>query len=205
MSLLEILMRGGWIMVFIALSSVVVIALGIGRFLTLRREHRRYKMFLHEWIDPSTKVDPVKFVAISKDGPRAIAEMAAALRRGKYTRREADSKVEAMAGAELARFETGLGTIATLAAATPLLGFLGTVTGMIRAFMQIQNLGGNVNANVLAGGIWEALVTTAAGLTVGIIALIIHNYLAVMVGRLAHYLEQACEVTLKIMSIPDET
>ncbi len=59
----------------------------------------------------------------------------------------------------------------------PLIGFLGTVTGMIKAFMQVQSLGGNVDAGVLAGGIWEALITTAAGLVVGIPALSFDNWL----------------------------
>jgi biopolymer transport protein ExbB len=75
---------------------------------------------------------------------------------------------------------------------------------MIKAFMQIQKLGGNVNANVLAGGIWEALVTSAAGLSVGIAALIIHNYLAGQVRTSARLIEQTGDFTIKILGSPDE-
>lgn len=77
-----------------------------------------------------------------------------------------------------------MGGLATIIGIAPLLGFLGTVTGMIRAFMRVQELGGNVNASVLAGGIWEALVTTAAGLAVAIIMYIFYNY---FVGRIRNY------------------
>ncbi|MFQ5632969.1 MAG: MotA/TolQ/ExbB proton channel family protein, partial [bacterium] len=65
----------------------------------------------------------------------------------------------------------------TVASVAPMLGFLGTVTGMIRAFMEIQSRGGNVDASVLAGGIWEALVTTAVGLAVGILSIMFYNHI----------------------------
>lgn len=191
-------------MIPIALSSIVVIALGIGRFLALRTEKDKYTQFLLEWKTASPKSELELFIASCKEGPAALGEIATTLGREKYTEHKASEKIESMSRAELSRLETGLGTIATLAAVTPLLGFLGTVTGMIRAFMQIQNLGGNVNANVLAGGISEALVTTAAGLAVGIIALIIHNYLASLTDRLARQLEEAGDITLLMLSSQNE-
>jgi len=120
------------------------------------------------------------------------------------TRTEASEGIENMGRQHVYNLEAGLGTLATLSAVTPLLGFLGTVTGMIKAFMQIQKLGGNVNANVLAGGIWEALVTSAAGLSVGIAALIIHNYLAGQVRTSARLIEQTGDFTIKILGSPDE-
>ena len=78
---------------------------------------------------------------------------------------------------ELKLLERHLGTLATLGNIAPLLGLLGTVFGMIKAFMAVQELGGRVNASVLAGGIWEALLTTAYGLVVAIPIIFCHNYL----------------------------
>ena len=78
---------------------------------------------------------------------------------------------------ELKLLERHLGTMATLGNIAPLLGLLGTVVGMIKAFMAVQELGGRVNASVLAGGIWEALLTTAYGLVVAIPIVFCHNYL----------------------------
>ena len=77
---------------------------------------------------------------------------------------------------ELIKLEKGLSVLASVSGIAPLLGFLGTVTGMISAFMTIQNLVGAANPSDLAGGIWEALTTTAFGLIVGIIALGFYNY-----------------------------
>ena len=92
-------------------------------------------------------------------------------------------------------------TLATVAAIAPLLGFLGTVTGMIQAFMEIQALGGQVNANVLAGGIWEALMTTAAGLTVGIPAMIFYNWL---VGRVQHFVFEMENSSMELLDLLEE-
>ncbi|HDI82649.1 MAG TPA: MotA/TolQ/ExbB proton channel family protein, partial [candidate division WOR-3 bacterium] len=85
--------------------------------------------------------------------------------------------MEAQAREEVKNLEKGIGVLSSVVAVSPMLGFFGTVVGMIRAFMQIESLGGSVNPSRLAGGIWEALVTTAAGLAVAIIFLILYNIL----------------------------
>lgn len=77
---------------------------------------------------------------------------------------------------EVSKLEKGLSILATVAGVAPLLGFLGTVTGMIQAFMRIEDLAGAANPSDLAGGIWEALITTAFGLIVGIPAYAFYNY-----------------------------
>jgi len=92
--------------------------------------------------------------------------------------------------------------LATIAGVAPLLGFLGTVTGMIDAFMQIQSLQGNVNPSVLAGGIWEALITTAWGLLVGIIAFGAYNYLLAKINRQIFQLEMASIDFMELLQKP---
>jgi biopolymer transport protein ExbB len=84
--------------------------------------------------------------------------------------------IENAGSQEISKLEKGLPVLATVAGIAPLLGFLGTVTGMIAAFMTIQDLQGQANPADLAGGIWEALITTAFGLIVGIPALAFYNY-----------------------------
>lgn len=205
MNLFSILVSGGWLMIPIALSSIIVLALGVGRFLVLRRERQELAKFVEKWRAASAGTDPSNYRAASRMGPRVTALMAKVFEDNKPGRSEMTEAVEAVGRQRLYELEKGLGTLATLAAATPLLGFLGTVTGMIRAFMQIQKLGGNVNANVLAGGIWEALVTTAAGLAVGIIALIVHNYLSSLVSTSARLIEQNAGITLRLLGSEDET
>ena len=89
----------------------------------------------------------------------------------------------------------GLAVIGNIA---PLLGLLGTVTGMIRAFMKIQRLGGIVDASVLAGGIWEALITTAAGLSVAIPTLVAYHYFE---GRIDNIASQIKDVASELLEI----
>ena len=91
-----------------------------------------------------------------------------------------------------------------MASIAPLVGFLGTVTGMIRAFMQVQAHGGNADASLLAGGIWEALITTAAGLTVGIPALIFYNWLQGKVERFVFEMSESSTELLDMLIEPEE-
>ncbi|NLN85818.1 MAG: MotA/TolQ/ExbB proton channel family protein [Candidatus Cloacimonetes bacterium] len=87
-----------------------------------------------------------------------------------------ENSMESTANMELGKLEKGMGWLATLSAIAPLVGFLGTVTGMVSVFMNIQGQGQNsVDINILAGGIWQALLTTVGGLVVGIPAIIFHN------------------------------
>lgn len=92
--------------------------------------------------------------------------------------------------------------LATIAGVAPLVGFTGTVTGMIRAFMDIQALQGNVNPSVLAGGIWEALITTATGLIVGIIAYGFYNFLIGKINRMVFELENASADFIDMLQAP---
>jgi biopolymer transport protein ExbB len=98
--------------------------------------------------------------------------------------------------------EKRMNWLATIAGVAPLIGFTGTVTGMIRAFMDIQSLQGNVNPSVLAGGIWEALITTAAGLIVGIIAFGFYNFLLGKITRMIFELENASADFVDLLQAP---
>jgi biopolymer transport protein ExbB len=83
-----------------------------------------------------------------------------------------------------------------------MLGFLGTVTGMITTFQEIQSLQGNVNPAVLAGGIWEALITTAAGLSIGVAALLMYNLLMSRIDRIVHNMERSASQVVDVLSTP---
>src|SRR6056297_2883928 len=103
---------------------------------------------------------------------------------------------------EIYHLEKRMNWLATIAGVAPLIGFTGTVTGMIEAFMDIQSLQGNVNPSVLAGGIWEALITTATGLIVGIIAYGFHNFLLGKINRTVHELENASADFIDLLNAP---
>jgi biopolymer transport protein ExbB len=130
--------------------------------------------------------------------------METGIKRHDQSREEIKDSIESAGRAEIYQLEKGYGTLATIAGVAPLTGFLGTVTGMIRAFMRIQELGGNVNATVLAGGIWEALITTAAGLVVGILTLLAYNYLVSKVQRFVFQLEVSSSNLLELLTSRSE-
>ena len=97
--------------------------------------------------------------------------------------------LENNAGLEIATLEKGLPVLSTIAAVAPMLGFLGTVTGMVQAFWQMSNAGNNIDVSLLSSGIYEAMVTTVGGLIVGIIAIFAYNYLVAQVDKAQHLME----------------
>ena len=176
-SLFSIVTRGGILMIPIVICSVIVIALAVERYLTYRKLNINIARFMMSIRRPLMRGNVLEAIAecSTMKGP-VVAVVRAGLEKAKQGRARVKEAMETEGNIQTYLLEKNLSAIATLAGITPLIGFLGTVTGMIKAFMKIQQLSGNVNADVLAGGIWEAMVTTAAGLTVGIPALILYNY-----------------------------
>ncbi|MEW5766738.1 MAG: MotA/TolQ/ExbB proton channel family protein [bacterium] len=188
--MLSILIKGGWLMIPILMCSIIALTLVINRAYILyraRRDTERILPKLKEFLKEGRKVEvlstcernPSPLTHILKAGllkiDRGIEEVKAAM-----------EGASAAAVLDLERYLSGLATIAHI---SPLLGLLGTVTGMIRAFMKVEQLAGKVDASVLAGGIWEALITTAAGLTVAIPTVVAYNYLVNRVNSLVQIME----------------
>ena len=109
--------------------------------------------------------------------------------------------IENVGNIEVAKLEKGFPIIATTAAGAPMLGFLGTVTGMVRAFFDMSSAGSAADITLLSAGIYEALVTTVAGLVVGIIALFAYNYLVSRVNGVVNKMEAR---TLEFMDLLNE-
>ncbi|MDD6005930.1 MAG: MotA/TolQ/ExbB proton channel family protein [Bacteroidales bacterium] len=109
--------------------------------------------------------------------------------------------IENVGNLEVARLEKGFSWLATTAAGAPMIGFLGTVIGMVEAFFALASAGGSANVSILANGIYEALVTTVAGLIVGIIAMFAYNYLVSRVNRVMNQLEAK---TMEFMDLLNE-
>lgn len=106
-------------------------------------------------------------------------------------RTEVQAAMENVGNAEIANIEKGLNGLAAIAGGAPMLGFLGTVTGMIKAFFNMANSGNNVDISQLSGGIYEAMVTTVGGLIVGIIAYFAYNYLVGKINALTAHMDTA--------------
>lgn len=186
----ELLKAGGIIMVPIVACSILALAIILERFWTLRESRVAPQTSINElwrWIKKK-ELNGRKLKALQGSSPMGRI-LASGLMNAKHGREIMKESIEHEASQvihELERFLNPLGTVATI---TPLLGLLGTVIGMIKVFAEIQ-LAGVGDAGNLAGGISEALMTTAAGLSVAIPALICHRYFLRRVDELVVNMEQ---------------
>lgn len=187
--MVEIVSAGGWLMLPIILCSIVAIAIVIERFWTLSAARITPKYVLAQvwtWLK-NNQLDSTKLRELRLSSPLGQI-LAAGLLSSKYGRQAMIDGIEQAAAQVIHDMERYLSTLGTIAAITPLLGLLGTVVGMIRVFSEIM-LQGTGNANALAGGISEALITTAAGLTVAIPTYIAHRFFMRRVESLVLNLE----------------
>ena len=201
MSLFSILAKGGWLMIPIVIFSFVAIGIFIERLLVLRKSRINLNAFLLKLRQQIVNKDMDSALSLCSNTDSPISRvLEIGIKKHTQSRSEIKDAIESAGRAEIYQLEKGFGALATLAGVAPLTGFLGTVTGMIRAFMRIQELGGNVNATVLAGGIWEALITTAAGLVVGILTLLAYNYLVSRVEHSVFEMELSSSNLLELLS-----
>lgn len=202
-SVLDVLWLGGWVMIPLLLLSLLTIYLFVERLIVLRAAQR----------DPEHITDQIRQYVRSGDVQGALsycnsedAPITRILRHGleRLGRpiSEIQDAVQAAGKHEAFELEKRTEWLASIAGVAPMLGFLGTVLGMIRAFQDIQALEGNVNPSVLAGGIWEALLTTATGLAVGIIALVFYNYLLNRIRRITNDLERSATDFIDLLQEP---
>jgi biopolymer transport protein ExbB len=203
MSLLQTVMQGGWIMVPIFLLSLLTIYLFIERLMTLKRASARPQV-ITDRIRDYVRVGDVQGAAAyceAQDKPISRILKHGLDRLGRPIS-EIQDAVTAAGRYEAFELEKRTDLLASIAGIAPMLGFLGTVTGMIKAFQEIQSLQGNVNPSVLAGGIWEALMTTAAGLIVGILALFFYNFLIGRINRIVNDLQRAASDFIDLLQTP---
>lgn len=188
--MVEIVRSGGWLMLPIILCSIIAIAIVIERFWTLSAARITPKYVLAQvwtWLK-NNQLDSTKLRELRLSSPLGQI-LAAGLLNSKYGREAMIESIEQAAAQVVHELERYLNTLGTIAAITPLLGLLGTVVGMISVFSEIM-LQGTGNANALAGGISQALITTAAGLTVAIPTFMFHRYFTRKVDSLVLNLEQ---------------
>src|SRR3989338_3356234 len=200
MNLLDLFVKGGVFMYPILFCSILAIVVVVERFLVLRKakiDAGQFMLRLRSVLQRGNIMEAINFCS------KTEAPLANILRKGLTKYPEGQERIrEAIENAgkeETFKLEHRLGILASVAGIAPLLGFLGTVTGMIAAFRTIEQLSGAVNPSDLAGGIWEALLTTAFGLIVGIIAFAFYNYYVNRVGRFVFEMENGSEEFLDLV------
>ena len=196
----ELVQAGGWLMVPILLCSVISAAICVERFWTLRATQIVPKNLLVQvwnWIR-NNEMDNKKLRELRAGSPLGQI-LAAGISNHKRGREQMKESIEEVAGHVVHEMEGYLNTLGTVAAVTPLLGLLGTVIGMIKVFTAIK-LEGTGNAAVLAGGISEALITTAAGLSVAIPSLFFFRFFQRRVDELVITMEQEALKLVEVLN-----
>lgn len=195
-------LKGGIIMILLLILSLVSIYIFIERWLALRKAATEDATFMKKIKDyiHDGEIESATLLCRKTDTPYARLIQKGISRIGRPMN-DVLVAIENVGNIEIANLGKGFTWLATTAAGAPMIGFLGTVTGMVKAFFALSTAGNNANITVLAGGIYEALVTTVAGLVVGIIALFAYNYLT---ARVNHVMNQLENKTMEFMDLLNE-
>lgn len=189
-SIFELALKGGPVMIPIALCSLIGLYIFIERYLTLQKASKIDENFMSNIRDFVMSDNIAAAKALCKQTNSPIARMIEkGLDRIGKPLRDIEASIENVGKMELFKLERGIGILATVAGLAPMLGFFGTVTGMVSAFYQMANAGNNITIGVMSGGIYEALVTTVAGLGVGIPALVCYNWLIGLIDKIVNKME----------------
>lgn len=190
LSLWELCLKGGFLMIPLALLLLFSIYYFIERWIVIRQANRhdaqfmrRIKDYIHEG-----EIESAQNLCRKTATPYARLISKGISRIGRPTN-DVLAAVENTGNIEVARLSKGLPWLATTAAGAPMLGFLGTVIGMVQAFYNIADSGSSADIAVFSGGIYTALVTTVAGLIVGVIALFAYNILVAKINNVMTSLE----------------
>ncbi|CDA21190.1 MAG TPA: MotA/TolQ/ExbB proton channel family protein [Porphyromonadaceae bacterium] len=202
LNLWSLSLKGGFIMIPIVLLSLVTIYIFVERLLVLRDAARQDNTFMQRIKDYIHAGDVESALNLCKKNPTPVARLIEkGITRLGRPMNDVLVAIENVGNIEVAKLERRFTWIATTAGGAPMLGFLGTVTGMVSAFYSMAAAGEAADITTLSSGIYEALVTTVAGLVVGIIALFAYNYLVSRVNTVVNQLEAS---TMEFMDLLNE-
>jgi biopolymer transport protein ExbB len=156
----------------------------------------RIKDYIHDG-----KIDSALSLCQSQDTPIAHMIEKGITRIGRPLN-DVNMAIENVGNLEISKMEKGLSVLATVAGGAPMIGFLGTVIGMIRAFFDMANAGNNIDVSLLSSGIYTAMVTTVTGLIIGIIAYFAYNYLVTRVDKVVHNMQAHALEFLDLLNEP---
>jgi len=205
----EMIQRGGPMMYLIILSSILAFAVVIERVYNLNKAKIDSDKFMEDITNVLKRNKIIEAIEMTNRTPGPIAHIIkAGILKHDRSKPEIKEAVDEAAQLEIPRLEKHLPVLATIAHIAPLLGLLGTVTGMIRSFQVIQQKAAAmipVNPGDLAGGIWESLLATIAGLSVAIPTYVAYNYLVSQVGGLIYDMERSATDLVNLLSSRRDT
>lgn len=203
MSLWDMTVRGGWIMLILAIFSVIAVYIFIERFATIHKAAKKDDAFMEtiRLYMKDGKLDDAKVLCQKNSTPLSRMIEKGISRVGKPLN-DIQTAIENVGNLEVSNLEKGVALLAMISGAGPMLGFLGTVIGMIRAFYDMSMAGNNIDIELLSTGIYQAMVTTVGGLIVGIIAFIFYNILVAQIDKVVNLLESKSIEFMDVLNEP---
>ncbi|GCC49796.1 MotA/TolQ/ExbB proton channel family protein [Chryseotalea sanaruensis] len=189
-SVLDLALKGGWVMLPLALMWIAAIYLFIERLLTINKANMDPEPFMNrvKELVQRNDIQGAKLLCAQSGTPVARMIEKGVSRIGSPLK-NIEASIENVGKLEIFKLEKNLSTLATISGAAPMIGFLGTVIGMVQAFISISQEEGSVSPKLLSNGIYEAMITTVGGLIVGIMAYLAYNYLVTRVAKVIHKME----------------
>lgn len=190
MNLWDMAVKGGWIMIVLAILSVLCIYIFVERLLVISKASKVDPIFMdriRDYVKTNELKSAINFCRVTNSPASNMIEKG--LERLGRPATEVQAALDNAGNLEIAKLEKGLSIMATISSGAPMIGFLGTVLGMVKAFWEMANAGNNIDITLLSSGIYEAMVTTVGGLIVGIIAMFAYNFLVAKVDDVANTLE----------------
>lgn len=205
LSLWDLALKGGWILAILAIFSIIAIYIFIERFLAINRGSKEEKNFMNNIRDfiHDGRIDSAMVLCKNNYSPIARMIEKGLARIGKPLN-DINAAIENVGKLEVSKLEKNIAGLATISGAAPMLGFLGTVIGMIKAFYDMSMAGNNIDIALLSTGIYQAMVTTVAGLIVGIMAYVCYNILVSRVEKLVFILEARATEFMDVLHEPSK-
>lgn len=189
-SVLDLAVEGGFMMIPILILSILAIYLFFERLMIINKANQSPEVFMNRVKESVLRgdINGAKMLCAQQDSPVARMIQKGLSRIGSPLK-NIEASIENVGKLEIFKLEKNLSSLATIAGAAPMMGFLGTVIGMVQAFIAIAQEEGSVSPKLLSSGIYTAMITTVAGLMVGIIAYLAYNFLVTRVQKVIHKME----------------
>jgi biopolymer transport protein ExbB len=200
----ELIMSGGWaIMGPLAIMLALAVVIFVERFLMINRAAREDGHFMFNIRDliHDGKIEAALALCRSRETPISRMVEKGITRIGRPLG-DINAAIENVGKLEVSRLEKNIATLATISGAAPMIGFLGTVIGMVRVFFDISAQGNQIEINMLSSGMYQAMVTTIAGLIVGILAFIAYNFLVARIEKVVYIMEARATEFMDLLHEP---
>ena len=205
MNLWDMAVKGGWVMVVLALLSVICVYIFVERLMVIRKASKVDPVFMdriRDYVKTNELKSAINYCRITNTPTARMIEKGIT-RMGRPVA-DVQAAIENTGNIEVAKLENGLPIVATISGGAPMIGFLGTVTGMVQAFWEMANAGNNIDITLLSGGIYEAMITTVGGLVVGIAAMFAYNYLVTRVDKVVSQMEARTMAFMDLLNEPEQ-